>query len=218
MNNERIRAELDYDQLIYVLSHDLKAPPRALKQYLIMLQNSLGDELSEDSQHIVQRMNLVLERFDEHMEALLRLSRFGKAHGDVITIDSSRLITQLLSELGVSHQVASGLPAVRCDEERFVWLFNELALNVLAHAGSGAEITVTHDGTSFVFADNGSGIDEQFRAEVFMVFRPTQPHDSSHLCIGLCCAARIVRSLGGQMEMECPPQGGTRFFFSLPIE
>ncbi|HIA02011.1 MAG TPA: HAMP domain-containing histidine kinase [Myxococcales bacterium] len=217
MNNERIPATLDYDQLIYVMSHDLKAPARALKQYLFMLKDSLGDNVSDEVEHIADRMHQVLKRFDKQIEALLMLSRFGTPHGEAVDIESGPVITQILEANGRPFTVEADLPTVRCDLDRFSWLFSELAQNVIHHAGDDAEINVSHDGTHFIFADNGNGVDIHNRHDVFMVFRPTQPHDSPRFGLGLCCVARIVRNLGGQIEMECPPQGGTRFFFPLPI-
>ena len=217
MTNQRFRAELDYDQLIYVISHDLKAPSRALNQYLFMLKDSLTNGSQDDVDRIMGRMEEVLGRFDQQMEGLLKLSRFGNAKGNAAVIQSADVIHEILEKSGVRFRVDSNLPSVHFDRERFDWIFSELAANVANHAGDNAEISVSHDGNNFIFEDNGIGIDEQKRHEVFMVFRPIHRHDSPHAGLGLACVARIVRSTGGQLAMECPTQGGTRFLFSLPI-
>ena len=77
----------DMDALIYVLSHDLRAPARALRQYCTLLEKELeGTDSSDRCGHFVDRLVQVLEGMDSQIDGLLELSRVDKAKSEPTTI------------------------------------------------------------------------------------------------------------------------------------
>lgn len=199
-----------------MLSHDLRAPARALRQYAILLNEELGDELKPDAARFMTRMGQVLDRMDHRLDAILTLSRFGSVRGRVERQDLSAIVRAAAAERGLAVTI-SETPAALADLGRVQWLAGELVGNVLAHAGEGATAAFDFDGERFWFKDTGAGIRDPHLDEVFMVFRPV-PHPSTpHLGMGLSCCSRIVRSLEGRMGVECPEGGGTHVYFSLPL-
>ena len=216
MKTRVIEDNADFDGLVYVLSHDLRAPARALRQYVLLLQDESGDQLSGTAKRFMDRLGQVLDRMDQRLDAILELSRFGRPNGAPEDIDIGELAANAFGERGITADIAPDLPTVRADRGRIEWLVGALADNVLHHA-QGAPVRVEFDGERFVFRDSGPGIPEHIAHEVFMVFRPV-PHPSTpRQGMGLSSCSRIVRSLGGGMTVECPADGGTHVYFGLPL-
>ncbi|MFT7622908.1 MAG: signal transduction histidine kinase [Myxococcota bacterium] len=207
----------DYDQLVYVLSHDLRAPARALRQYVILLREESKGTLNDDANRFMDRLNLVLDKLDERLDAILELSRMARSRGDVRARNPGPVFEASLKEHGVEGTVEP-LPDVICDDGRLAFVVNELIDNVREHAGDGARVTISHDGERFWVKDTGVGIPERLYDEVFMVFRPVPHPDSGRAGMGLSCVSRGLRSLDGVIGIDVPEGGGTHVHFTLPLE
>lgn len=206
----------EYDQLIYVLSHDLRAPARALRQYAMLLKDECAAGLSDNGKRFLGRMDLVLDKLDERLDAILRLSRLGNPTGPFVPIDVAALAAKGLAERGLSGEVAPDLPKVVADAERIELVLAAVLDNVVHHAGDGARVTVGHEQGRFFVRDNGKGIPEHLKDEVLMVFRPVPYADSPRRGLGLTFASRVARSLGGKVEVESAPGQGTTVWLTLP--
>jgi len=206
----------DYDELVYVLSHDMRAPARALRQYVILLKDTAGEDLNDDAQRFMGRLDQVLDRLDGQQHAILRLSRYGSARGEVAPRNLTAMFETAMAERDIDGDVAADLPSVECDEERLSFVVNELLDNVKNHAGEGAKVTVTHDGERFWVRDDGAGVAERVQQEVFMVFRPVPRPGTGRSGMGLSCISRVVRSLHGSIGIEVPDSGGTHVYLELP--
>lgn len=213
----RIADNCDYDALVYVLSHDLRAPARALRQYVILLTEELTGELSEPAERFMSRLGQVLDRLDGRLDAILTLSRFGRRRGEPKVIDLGQVMRDALGARDMVGTVSPTLPEVCADPTRAHWLIGELADNVRHHAGEDARLTFDFQDGRFEVRDDGNGIAERIHDEVFMVFRPVQHSDSGRAGMGLACVSRIVRSLGGTVGIELPDSGGTCVHFTLPL-
>lgn len=214
---EHLRDTLNYDELVNVLSHDLQAPSRNLRQYVYMLQQETQvTELTPMAEKFVGRLTDVLDRMDSQLAALLLLSRFGQASGSMAEVDVAPLIESAMAERGLQGVVSHSMPAIRADYERVEWLFNELLDNVVHHAGDGATVSVAYEDGQFWIRNTGVGIQPRVRHEIFTIFRPVQRPDSPRKGIGLSCVSRIVRSLGGAIGIDCPADGGAHVWLQLP--
>lgn len=212
----RLVDNCDYDDLVYVLSHDLRAPARALRQYVILLNEESTDGLTDDAVRFMGRLGQVLDRLDGRLDAILRLSRLGRNSGTCQHQEVSRVFRAALDKHGVPGTVQADMPEAWMDMPRLEYLADELIANVKHHAGEGAQVEVSHDGRVFWVRDNGAGIARRIHGDVFMVFRPVPHPDSSREGMGLSCVSRIVRSVGGTIGIEIPEGGGTHVHFTLP--
>ena len=112
------------------------------------------------------------------------------------------------------------LPPLHGDPGQIEQVLLNICLNALqAMNGAGGTLTVT----SFVrdafvvvqIADTGPGIPLEVRPHIFTPFFTTRREGNG---LGLATSARIVVEHRGQLEFDCPPEGGTLFSLSLPIE
>lgn len=212
----RIEDSCSYDDLIYVLSHDLRAPARALRQYIMLLQEDGKAELTGDAKRFMSRMTTVLDRMDGRLDALLTLSRFSRPRGNLEDVALGPIVSAAADRLGLVVTVQE-TPAVHADRGRLQWLIDELLDNISHHAGDDVRVEFSHDGELFWIKDDGAGVPEHLLDQVFMVYRPVPHPNTPRLGMGLSCASRIVRSLGGRMGLECPDDKGTHLYFALPL-
>ncbi len=212
----RLEDNCDYDELVYVLSHDLRAPARALRQYVILLREEVGPDINDDAKRFMDRLNLVLDRLDGRLDAILTLSRLGRPRGPVQELDPTPLFQKALDDRGLTGTVGP-LALVAADAGRVEFIAEQLLDNVVHHAGDGATVRIEHDGERFWVKDDGKGITERLRGEVFMVFRPVPHPDSEREGMGLSCISRALRSMGGAIGIELPDEGGTHVHFTLPL-
>ncbi len=216
MSDRRVQYTRNNDQLIHVLAHDMQAPARALRQYIVLLNDALGDQPAPNAERFLSRMGQVLDRMDARLDALVLLSRFDRARGEVAAQDLSALLERAAYEHNVVATIAD-TPLVIADKIRMKWLVNELIMNIKHHAGEGARVQFEHDGELFWVRDDGAGIPAHQRQEAFLIFRPVPHPNTSREGVGLSACGRIVSSLGGQMGLVCPEGGGTHVHFCLPL-
>ena len=216
-NVEHLRDTLNYDELVYVLSHDLQAPSRNLRQYVYMLQQETQDaELTPMAEKFIGRLTDVLDRMDTQLAALLTLSRFGRASGSMADVDVAPLVERAMADRGLEGTVSQDMPGIQADYERVEWLFHQLLDNVVHHGGEGATVSVSYEDGQYWIRDTGLGIAPRVRHEVFTIYRPVQRPDSERKGIGLPCVSRIMRSLGGSIGIDCPSDGGAHVWLKFP--
>ena len=127
------------------------------------------------------------------------------------------------SSVKLEQELADGLPEVRGNANQLQQVINNFAINAQQALGEdGGNLTVrthTGDGDSIVIEveDDGPGIPEDIRGNIFDPFFTTKPagHGTG---LGLSVTYGIVRDHGGDIRIEDPPGGGTRFVVTLPIE
>ena len=211
-----MRGESDTDRLIYVLSHDLKSPARALRQYAGLLKAELGTDLSEKAGRYLGRLDDVLDRLEGRLDDLVELSRLRHPGGVIEATDVGAVASRLLETLGIPGDVAEGLPTGWIDAPRLEILLSELLSNVRSHAGEGARVTLGYAAGWYELTDDGQGVRPDAWEELFIPFRPIPHARSAHKGLGLCRARRIVECVGGTLEVEPAPGRGTRVRFRLP--
>ena len=229
--HDTVRASLRArDEMVGVVSHDLRNPVAAVK----MLSRTLlrGDGGSETDAH--NSMELIAQAADQ-MDALIRdLLDVNKLDGGKLAIapaavDASALLTEslqtlrpLVEEKGIhlDVQIESGLPKVRADRERIQQTLSNLVGNAIKFSPSGSKIVVLarkdSDGVVFSVLDNGSGITPDQLPRVFDRYWQSSRTDRQGAGLGLAIAKGIVETHGGRIWIESKPGQGTTASFTLP--
>ena len=219
MTSSHLKHTNELDTLIYVLSHDLRGPARAMRQYCTLLEKELeGLESTDRIDHFVSRLYQVLDDLDGRLDGLVELSRIDQPKSEPRAIDIQALFSQLLSERNLQGGTEDVLPVVHGHHEHVERILAELLDNVCHHAGTDATVTLRAENDRFCVSDNGCGIPDNIREEVFVVFRPIAPHDSPRRGLGLNICQRIVETWGGTIGLENSEKEGTHVFFTLPIQ
>ena len=228
-NEELKRLNGDLNQFAYSASHDLREPLRMVSIYTQLLERKLRDTLDEES---LEYLDYILEGA-LRMESLVRdLLAYTQAATPYESASESASVNEALQRamqnLGAiinesDARISSGeLPVVQVPLVQLTQLFQNLIGNAIKYRGKEApriDVCATRDGGQWKFAvaDNGIGIEEQFKELIFGVFK--RLHTSEEYPgtgIGLAICQRIVQRAGGRIWVDSEPGKGSTFFFTLP--
>jgi PAS domain S-box-containing protein len=228
---ERTR-ELEYvntelDGFSYSVSHDLRAPLRAIDGFARILLEDHAPRLDDEGKRVAEIICKNTQKMGQLIDDLLNFARFGRQPMRVAPLNMTALARKagdevLEPERSIDLRVAD-LPPVEGD----VALIQQVWLNLLGNAvkytrsRSPAIIEVTADvrGGEVVYSvrDNGVGFDQQYQNKLFGVFQ--RLHASSEFegtGVGLALVQRIVRRHGGWVNAEGKLGEGATFWFALP--
>lgn len=219
-------AELDAFTL--VISHDLRAPIRQLCSYSQILLESLAARLNDEDTHILTKIQHKSTEAMEMVNALLELSRLGKAEVVRQEVDLSGMATATLNEMTAAEperrhlfDVAVGL-RVQADRQLLQIVLTNLLGNAWKFCAKRPEtrISLTEkpggNGTIFCIADNGAGFDMQYADKLFIPFQRLHRQDEfPGVGIGLATVNSIIHLHGGRLWAESEPDKGAKFYFTL---
>lgn len=213
----------------YSVSHDLRAPLRAIDGYSVILATDYDEAFDDEARMLFQRMRAAVQRMGLLIDDLLNLARVSRQNLDCQRIDMSALIEEIGAELRQrepGRQVHLEVPPGLCAHADPSLI--RIALeNLLGNAWKftarreKAWIRVTQsrdeEGTDiFCVEDNGAGFDMRYVDKLFGAFqRLHHERDFQGTGIGLATVARIVQRHGGQIWAHGEPDQGARFCFTL---
>ncbi|WP_239489117.1 ATP-binding protein [Luteitalea sp. TBR-22] len=219
----------DADSLTHALSHDLRAPLRAIEGYAQALVEDYGDRLPDQAREFVSRIRQARRTVEDRVDALLRLSRLGHGalHSD--PTDLAPVVSRILEDLArtepgrrVATRVADRIPVLG-DPALLGIAIENLLTNAWKFTRRAAcpliTVAVTRAGDDVVISvsDNGIGFDMRQAHRLGVPFqRLHAPGAFEGLGIGLASARRIVERHGGRLWAESVPGQGATFHLSLP--
>lgn len=218
----------ELESFCYSVSHDLRAPLRAINSYAQMLELDYGARLDDSAQRCLRRICQASERMARLIDDLLDFSRLGRQTLTTSEVDMrslvQRVVEELMShrELGLSVEVGSLLPA-QGDRRMLhrVWL--NLLDNAMKYTQATQNARITIDslrrGNEIVYRvqDNGVGFDMRYYEKIFGVFQRLHGSDEfPGTGVGLAIVERILSRHGGRVWAESEPGKGATFYFALP--
>ena len=230
--HDTVRASLrSRDEMVGVVSHDLRNPVAAVK----MLSRTLLHEDGTDGKKAHESIELIAQAA-EQMDALIRdlldLNRLdaGKLMISAMPVDPSTLLTDslqtlrpLVEERGMSLdlQIETSLPKVMADRERIQQTLSNLVGNAIKFSPPGSKIVVLMrgdaGGVTISVLDNGKGIAAEHMPRVFDRYWQSSRTDRQGAGLGLAIAKGIVEAHGGRIWIESRPNEGTTASFTLPL-
>jgi PAS domain S-box-containing protein len=220
-------ANRDLEAFSHHVSHDLRAPLRAIDGYLGILMARFGSELDPDAVALVGLARDGVSRAGRFLEGLLSLAQLSHQPLHLEMVEPEPMVRAVLGELMPSGdrriEVEIGrLPPCRADPEmlRHVWqnLLSNAVKFTRARDPARIEIAAT-SGSDPVYSvrDNGVGFPPGETSRVFddfARFHDRREYEGSG--IGLPLVRRIVERHGGKVWAESTPGEGATFFFTLP--
>lgn len=221
-------ANRELDSFAYAVSHDLRAPLRAINGFSQALLEDYGQSIPHEGQAYLEQMGIAANKMAELIDGLLVLSRSTRGDMRHDVIDLSALAQQLLAELSrrdpqrqVSVDVEMGMQA-RGDGRMIEAMLRNLLENAwkyTAQREAGAIRVYSEMRGSvryFCVADNGAGFDMEYANRLFQPFQRLHRQDEfPGIGIGLATVQRIVHRHGGCIEAYSQPGKGATFRFSL---
>ena len=231
-------ANRELEAFSYSVSHDLRAPLRALDGFSQILLEDYADQVGEQGADFLRRVRAASQKMGELIDALLTLARVSRLEMRQELVDLSNLAQTSLAELRAAEpqrQVAvvipSGLRAqgdprlLRAVLDNLLgnaWKFTSKTDQARIEFGRAAAATDTPTpatGPELIFfvRDNGAGFDMAYADRLFGAFQ--RLHAQAEFAgsgIGLATVQRIVARHGGRVWAESRPGAGAAFYFTLP--
>ncbi len=226
---ELTAANKELESFSYSVSHDLRAPLRAIEGFAGILMEDHAPKLEAEAKRLLETIRQNAKHMSQLIDDLLNFARVGRHPLAKQTIDLTRLVQSVIeetSELTVNQQVLVDLkplsPALG-DETLLRQVFRNLLSNAYKFSrlqkSPRVEIGCSLGGPHPIYyvRDNGVGFDMQYADKLFGVFQ--RLHSKSEFegtGVGLAIVQRIVHRHGGKVWGESSPRGGATFYFTLP--
>lgn len=219
----------ELDALCYAISHDLRAPLRAIRGFGSAFAKKYDGQLDEVGRDYIQRINASGAELNGLIDGLLTLSRISREPMDRKRLNFSQLASSVTSfylkrspERKVNLLVTPEM-TLDGDENLLRKMLEILVDNAWKYTAKVpvAEIQIRPHSDSqknaFTISDNGIGFDMKLAPKLFSAFqRLHHLSDFQGAGLGLACARRIVHRHGGEIWGEATPGEGASFSFHLP--
>jgi len=226
---DRVRQRTEeLESFSYSVSHDLRAPLRAVNGYANMLEEDYRDVFDQEGKRLLTQVKQNAARMGELIDDLLAFSQLGRKGMNISFIDMTELAETCLAELNktIAHQaevrIASLHPAM-ADHSLMEHVMMNLLSNAIKYSSRVEKpvIEVSSDVRTgeliYSVRDNGVGFDMEYVSKLFGVFhRLHSPDDFEGTGVGLAIVQRIVNKHGGKVWAEGKVGQGASFYFSLP--
>ncbi len=221
---EKTNKELD--KFASIVSHDLKAPLRAIGNLADWIEEDGGPTFTPEVRTNFNMIKQRIKRMEDLIQAILDYSKADKRMGDEVKVDTNELVKETADFIGLpAHaklHIAENMPNMVTDKTRLSQVFSNLIGNGVKYNDKEIpEVTVsseTHDnGWTFSVKDNGPGIDPKFHEKVFVIFQTLNRRDDVESTgVGLAIVKKIIEDQGGSIWIESEPGQGADFKFFWP--
>ena len=222
-------ANRELEAFSYSVSHDLRAPLRAVDGYALMLTEDYGAWLDEEGRRLLGVVRQSAAHMGRLIDDLLHFSQVGRKALTPAPVDMRSLAVEVVADLGRAYPKAridlGALPAAKGDRAllRHVWV--NLIGNALKysarHEAPQVEISGHVEGAESVYQvrDNGVGFDMRYHEKLFTVFQRLHREDEFEgTGVGLAIVQRVIDRHGGRVWGEGAVGQGACFRFALPKE
>lgn len=228
INQQLIAKNMEMEEFVYALSHDLNEPLRMVSSFLQLTSMRIQDKLDEETKQYMDYASGGAKRMNTMIKDLLAFSRTGAVgidfsicHIKTILDESIANLLPIIQENGASIHVADNLPQVLGNASQLTRLFQNLIGNAIKYKSNAPlEIEITakefNDHYFFSVKDNGIGIAPEHFRDIFKIFKRLHTaKDYNGSGIGLAVCKKIVEMHGGNIWVESAPGKGSNFHFTL---
>ncbi|MGE5632053.1 MAG: ATP-binding protein [Caulobacteraceae bacterium] len=227
---ERIKADF-----ISTISHEFKTPLTSIMMGTsLMLDGSLGS-VNEKQKHLLETIGEDINGLSALVNDLLHL--VGLESGESLYQIEACPVNEIINEslklfqeqadrknIKISSNDTAGLPYVKTDFEKTVWVLNNLLSNAIKYTDNGGRISidafVSHDKMHIAVSDTGIGIPDEYQGKIFEKFVRVENTyaEFGGTGLGLSIAKEIVEAIGGEIWYESKTSCGSVFTFTLLLD
>ena len=222
-------ANKELESFSYSVSHDLRAPVRAIVGFSKLLAEHHEEALDDEAKRKLGIVRSEAARMGTLIDDLLAFSRLGRQSLQMRSVDMEELVRLNFEQLklqqpGTAHELKLGhLPPALGDRSLLAQVWINLLSNAFKFSAKKEKPTIEVNAISdakehtYFVRDNGAGFDPRYAAKLFGVFQ--RLHDQTDFPgtgVGLALVHRIVTRHGGRVWAEGEPGTGATFYFTLP--
>ena len=216
----------ELESFSYSVSHDLRAPLRALYGNAQILEEDYGEQLDKEAKKYLKKIHDNVNRMDTLINDLLAFSKVGKKEVRKSLFSMDLLVRSIFEELnadGIDVEILD-LPEAVGDYSMLKQVWTNLISNAIKYTSKtdNPHITVGSrqlpNEVEYYIKDNGAGFDMAYSEKLFGTFQ--RLHDASEFegtGIGLAIVQRIILKHGGIIRAEAETGKGATFYFTLPL-
>ena len=210
----------EFQALIYTISHDFRAPLRAILSSCMILKEDYGDGWDPEARAELDRQVSNVKKLNGLLEALLTVSRLANYEFAPTHVKLAAIARGAAAEVGTAALDALELDTdavVKADPTLLQLALSQLFENSVKFADPDRplKITVSVEGDVVRVSDNGTGFDPSNADKIFLPFERLNRDDQPGSGMGLTKFKRIVDRHGGAVGFESVPGEGAVFWFTL---
>jgi PAS domain S-box-containing protein len=219
----------EMESFSYSVSHDLRAPLRAINGYAKMLEEDYGKTLDAEGNRLLSTIQYNAQRMGTLIDDLLAFSRLGRKELNKTDLNIAELVQGAVSEINktIEHK-AEIIVGKLYNSKGDYSLINQVFYNLIANAvkysskkdHSVVKISseIKDDQIVYCVSDNGAGFDMKYVHKLFGVFQRLHSTDEFEgTGVGLAIVQRIITKHGGKVWADAKINEGASFYFSLPL-
>ena len=226
---ELAASNAELESFAYSVSHDLRAPLRAMDGFSKIVMDEYAETLQPEGRRFLGMVRENAMKMQALIDDLLRYSRLGRHKLELAPIDVDAVVERVLQDLapvieehGTRVHVFDLPPAL--GDQTLLWqVFSNLIGNAVKFSRGADEPTIEvggstarDGGVAYWIRDNGTGFDMQYADKLFGVFqRLHRSEDFEGSGVGLATVQRIVTRHGGRIWAESEPNKGATFYVEL---
>ncbi len=219
----------ELESFSYSVSHDLRAPLRAMSGYSKILEDKYMPDQGDEAKRLLDNIRGNAQKMGVLIDDLLAFSRLGRKDVQKSDIDMQRMVETVVMEINKSteHHTTikiNPLPHADADYTLIHQVWVNLISNAIKYSGKKEkpeiEIGIIKPGgqaTTYFVKDNGAGFDMKYADKLFGVFqRLHNPKEFEGTGVGLAIVHRIITKHSGTIRAEAKLNEGATFYFTLP--
>jgi signal transduction histidine kinase len=216
------------ETLFYCITHDLRAPLRAMQSFAQLLIADYSEGLGADGREFARRIATSADRMDKLIQDVLTYNRVLTTELKMEPVDVLQVLRELMETYPefqmprAEISIEGAFPTVNGNQAALTQCVSNLLSNAVKFVAAGVRpkirIRVETHGRSvrLWFEDNGIGIEEEFQEKIFGIFqRLNKSYDGTGM--GLPVARKAAERMNGKVGFESQPGTGSRFWIELQL-
>lgn len=225
---ELTEANKELESFAYTVSHDLRAPLRAIDGFTNILKEDYYKHFDEKGKKVCKTISDNALKMGHLIDDLLAFSRIGRNEMNYLTINTKQMVETIIQDNFLNGQtgkyqiIINDLPIIKGDRSMIKQVWINLISNAIKFSSKKEfpkiEIGFNENEIDFIFfiSDNGSGFDTKYSDKLFGVFQ--RLHSATEFegtGVGLAIVQRIINRHGGKIWADSEPDKGSVFYFTI---
>ena len=220
----------ELESFSYSVSHDLRAPLRAITGFSGILSDEYQDKLNDEGKRYLDIIQKGTHQMSNLIDELLSFSRVGRLELRKTLFDPTGMVKDIVVDVKKEYEkefkvTVAPLEPIFGDAITIKQVFSNLIRNAFKFSEKVDRPTIkigselVDNGCQYYVIDNGIGFDMRYADKLFKVFQ--RLHSNTHFegtGVGLAIVDRILKKHGGRIIGESPEEGGAEFYFWLPCK